>query len=400
MDTENINAEVSEVTEPRIGKYKPKRKFINFITGLKGRVRLLNNVAFIKGEELSGMLEGAIFKITICDEDTIDFEELDTNLSTPEMIQRFIDDIDSRDVTGYTQKFVVSSLKFQDEDAKPCYLEVENTKPIDMLFSLFDEESSKEISEKGMSILDALFSSETDEELSLSEKDVQTILDAVENPPVPNEPLKKAAESYMEESFRKMNEEKVLELKDRIEKTEREILKFKMDVKQTESKIISSSDSLKILNSRLESLQPKDEPIGYDFFVSTENKSDIEPDENLVAVVEKIAPVLKLNTPVVIDMLTKGYYTIKIQKQVQSEEENTIEREIYRKIVSIDVMGKVDMISPTEFEYRGDMTWHQLVDKMIRMGFEQNPEFDKISGSNSYESKEEESSNEEDKTAE
>jgi hypothetical protein len=36
---------------------------------------------------------------------------------------------------------------------------------------------------------------------------------------------------------------------------------------------------------------------------------------------------------------------------------------------------------------------------MIRMGFEQNPEFDKISGSNSYESKEEES-NQEDKTAE
>ena len=398
MDTENIN-EVSEVTEPRIGKYKPKRKFINFITGLKGRVRLLNNVAFIKGEELSGMLEGAIFKITICDEDTIDFEELDTDLSTPEMIQRFIDDIDSRDVTGYTQKFVVSGLKFQDEDAKPCYLEVENTKPIDMLFSLFDEESSKEISEKGMSILDALFSSETDEEFQLSDKDVQTILDAVENPPLPNEPLKKAAESYMEESFRKMNEEKILELKERIEKTEREILKFKMDVKQTESKITSSSDSLKILNSRLESLQPKDEPIGYDFFVSTENKTGIESDENLVAVVEKIAPVLKLNTPVVIDMLTKGYYTIKIQKQVQSEEENTIEREIYRKIVSIDVMGKVDMISPTEFEYRGDMTWHQLIGKMIRMGFEQNPEFDKISGSNSYESKEEES-NQEDKTTE
>ena len=86
------------------------------------------------------------------DDSDYEFEELDTNLSTPEMIQRFIDDIDSRDVTGYTQKFVVSSLKFQDEDAKPCYLEVENTKPIDMLFSLFDEESSKEISEKGMSI--------------------------------------------------------------------------------------------------------------------------------------------------------------------------------------------------------------------------------------------------------
>jgi hypothetical protein len=95
-------------------------------------------------------------------------------------------------------------------------------------------------------------------------------------------------------------------------------------------------------------------------------------------------------------MLTKGYYTIKIQKQ-GSDEEKEIEREIYKKIASIDVMGKVDMISSTEFEYRGDMTWHQLIGKMIRMGFEQNPEFDKISGSNSYESKEEES-NQEDKT--
>jgi hypothetical protein len=47
------------------------------------------------------------------------------------------------------------------------------------------------------------------------------------------------------------------------------------------------------------------------------------------------------------------------------------------------------MISSTEFEYRGELNWHQLVDKMIRMGFEQNPEFDQECGSNSYESKEE-----------
>ena len=397
MDTENIN-EVSEVTEPRIGKYKPKRKFINFITGLKGRVRLLNNVAFIKGEELSGMLEGAIFKITICDEGTIDFEELDTNLSTPEMIQRFIDDIDSRDVTGYTQKFVVSGLKFQDEDAKPCYLEVENTKPIDMLFSLFDEESSKEISETGMSILDALFSSETDEELQrefegesdeeiqLSMKDVQIILDAVENPPVPNESLKNAAQSFMEESFIKMNEEKVIELKDRIDKTEKEIVKLNYEIKQSESKLSSSKESLRVLNTRLGSLQTKDEPVGYDFFVSAEIKSEIEPDANLVAVVEKIAPILSLNTPVVIDMLTGSYFTIKIKNQTTDQE---VSREIIQKISKIDVTGSITMISSTEFEYRGELNWHQLVDKMIRMGFEQNPEFDKECGSNSYESKEE-----------
>ncbi|WP_323166569.1 hypothetical protein, partial [Pseudomonas bubulae] len=31
------------------------------------------------------------------------------------------------------------------------------------------------------------------------------------------------------------------------------------------------------------------------------------------------------------------------------------------------------------------MTWHQIVSKMMRFGFEQDAEFDKLCGSNSYE---------------
>lgn len=387
MDTENTNVEVNETSkEPVIGNYKPKRTFVNFVTGLKGRIRLLSDHAFIKGEQLSGMLEGVVFKITICDEGTINFEEVDTNQTTPDMIQRFIDEIDARDVTGYTQKFVVSGLDFYDDDAKPCYLEVEHKKPIDMLFSLFDEEKPQ-VTETGMSILDALFSSETDEELARefegeSDEEIQK-----ESEP---EVVENEAQKMMRESFEKMNAEKVQELKERIEKTEKEISKLRIDVKQAESKITSSSEDLKVLNTRLESLSPKDPSVGYDFYVSTENKTGIEPDENLVAVVEKIAPLLKLNTPVVIDMLTKGYYTIKVQKQGSDEDKNKLDKEVYQKIQKIDVMGKVTMTGTSEFEYRGDMTWHQLVDKMIRMGFDQNPDFDKECGSNSYETKEEE----------
>ena len=387
MDTENINVEVNETSkEPVIGNYKPKRAFVNFVTGLKGRIRLLSDHAFIKGEQLSGMLEDVVFKVTICDEGTINFEEVDTNQTTPDMIQRFIDEIDSRDVTGYTQKFVVSGLDFYDDDAKPCYLEVEHKKPIDMLFSLFDEEKPQ-VTETGMSILDALFSSETDEELARefegeSDEEIQK-----ESEP---EVVENEAQKMMREAFEKMNAEKVQELKNRIEKTEKEISKLRIDVKQAESKISSSNEDLKVLNTRLESLSPKDPSIGYDFFVSTENKTGIEPDENLVSVVEKIAPILKLNTPVVIDMLTKGYYTIKVQKQGSEEDKNKLDKEIYQKIQKIDVMGKITMVGTCEFEYRGDMTWHQLVDKMIRMGFDQNPDFDKECGSNSYETKEEE----------
>lgn len=397
---DNIDIDTSDKTteskEPVIGKFKPKRKFLNFVTGLKGRIRLLSNYAFIKGEQLSGMLEGVIFKVTICDEGTINFEEVgDTNQTTPEMIQRLIDDIDSRDVTGYVQKFIVSGTEFHDDDAKVCYLEVEHKKPIDMLFSLFDEDKSQQITENGMSILDALFSSESDEELQRElegESDEEIKADLEKNTdPVETESI---AQRMMRESFEKMNAEKAQELKDRIEKTEKEIKKLQLDIKQAESKLKKSGDDLRVLNTRLESLSPKDPSVGYDFFVSEENKTGIEPDENLVQVVEKIAPLLKLNTPVVIDMLTKGFYTIKIQKQGEVENKKVLDKEVYQKIQKIDVTGKVTMVGPCEFEYRGDMTWHQLVDKMIRMGFDQNPDFDKDSGSNSYESKEEEKINE------
>lgn len=392
----DTSSETEEAKEPVIGQFKPKRKFLNFVTGLKGRIRLLSNYAFIKGEHLSGMLEGVIFKVTICDEGTINFEEIGgTNQTTPEMIQRLIDDIDSRDVTGYVQKFIVSGTEFYDDDAKVCYLEVEHKKPIDMLFSLFDDDKSQQITESGMSILDALFSSETEEELQRefegeSDEEIKAELEK-NTDPVESE---STVQRMMRESFEKMNAEKSQELKERIEKTEKEIKKLQLDIKQAESKLKTSGDDLRVLNTRLESLSPKDPSVGYDFFVSEENKTGIEPDENLVQVVEKIAPLLKLNTPVVIDMLTKGYYTIKIQKQGEVENKQVLDKEVYQKIQKIDVTGKVTMVGPCEFEYRGDMTWHQLVDKMIRMGFDQNPDFDKDSGSNSYESKEEEKNNE------
>jgi hypothetical protein len=37
----------------------------------------------------------------------------------------------------------------------------------------------------------------------------------------------------------------------------------------------------------------------------------------------------------------------------------------------------------------GEMSWGEMVNKMIKMGFEQSPDFDKLCGSNSYTSTEE-----------
>jgi hypothetical protein len=388
----------TEVKEVIIGEFKPKRKFLSFISAVNGaRVRFNRDIAFVKGEKLSGTLEGVIFKITICDEGTINFEEVDTNVTDKAQRQRLIDDIDVLDVTGYAQKFVIGTIQFDDIDGRLCYLEVEHQKPIDVLRSIFGDDKQEEvkeevqISERGMSFLDDLLGSTNEvETIELSERDAEILIDAIENPAEPNEKLKKASESYLEEQFRKMNEEKVNELKSRITDTTKEILNHKREISQAESKLKLSSEQLGVLETRLESMTPGDDPNGYVFFVSEEQKNETGLDESTKHIADKIADLIGLKKDVLFEQLTGGFYKIRIAKKDDiSTEKVEVTKEILEKM-SFDPMGKMSMDTPGEFEYRGDLNWHQLVGKMIRNGFEQEPEFDKLCQSNSYDSKEEE----------
>ena len=410
---ETLNTENQEVKEPIIGEFKPKRKFLNFVSAVNGaRIRFIRDVAFVKGEKLSGTLEGVVFKITICDEGTINFEEVDTNLTDAAMRKRLIDEIESLDVTGYAQKFVVSGIQFADVNGDLCYLEVEHQKPIDVLKSIFDEEPKAELSDRGFSILDALFSSETDEELSrefegesdeviLSEKDAEIFVEAIENPAEPNEKLKSAAQSYMEEQFRKMNEDKINELKRRIEDGEKESERLRREISMSESKLKKQSEDLKVLETRLDSFNANDEANGYVFFVSEEQKAEeIGLTEENRAIADKIADIVGLKKDVLFKMLTEGHYKIRIaEKSDITAEKVKVTNDILEKMKSLvngdeSLEAKVTMVEPGHFEYSGSMTWHQIVGKMIRKGFEQDPDFDKHCQSNSYDSHEEEKSTE------
>jgi uncharacterized protein (DUF1778 family) len=407
---ETLNTE-QEVKQPVIGEFKPKRKFLNFVSAVNGaRIRFIRDIAFVKGEKLSGTLEGIVFKITICDEGTINFEEVDTNVTDAAQRQRLIDDIDSTDVTGYAQKYVVAGIQFADVNGDLCYLEVEQKKPIDKLKSLFDEEPKTELSDRGFSILDALFSSESDEELvrefegesdkvetlELSEKDAEIFVEAIENPASPNEKLIKASESYLEQQFRKMNEDKINELKKRIEDAEKESARLRREISMNETKLKKQTEDLGVLETRLDSFNANDESTGYVFYVSEEQKpEEIGLTEENRAMADKIADIVGLKKDVLFKMLTEGHYKIRVaEKSDMTAEKVKITNDILEKMKSLvngdsSLEAKVTMTEPGQFEYRGSMTWHQIVGKMIRKGFEQEPEFDKICQSNSYDSKEE-----------
>jgi hypothetical protein len=399
MEQETLNNE-QEVKQPVIGEFKPKRKFLNFVSAVNGaKIRFIRDIALVKGEKLSGTLEGVVFKITICDEGTINFEEVDTNITDAAQRQRLIDDIDSTDVTSYAKKFVVAGIQFTDVDGNLCYLEVEQKKPFDKLKSIFDDEPKAELSDRGFSILDALFSSETDEELTREfegESDEEIISENNIESTEPNEKLKDTTPSYMEQQFRKMNEEKVIELKSRIEDAEKESARLRREISINETKLKKQTEDLGVLETRLDSFNANDESIGYVFYVSEEQKpEDIGLSEDNKAIADKIADIVGLKKEVLFKMLTEGYYKIRVaEKSDMTADKVKVTNDILEKMKSLvngdsSLESKVTMTEPGQFEYRGSMNWHQIVGKMIRKGFEQEPEFDKICQSNSYESKEE-----------
>ena len=412
---EESTDEVEEVKEIIIGDFKPKRKFLNFVSSVNGaKVRFIRDIAFIKGEKLSGLLDGVIFKVTICDEDTIKFEEEVEDgkepVSNPEMIKRLIGDIDDIDVTGYANKFVVSGLSFADIDGKLCYLEVEHKKPIDVLSSIFAEKDKEEenmnLSEKGLSVLDQLFADEeeTDRVNSILDKllndDDEDSLDQVMNSDLEDITEVEVVEetkplSYMEESFNKMNEQKVKELNSRIEEKQKDVFKLKSEIKQAETKVTETSEQLGILETRLETMTPGDKPNGYVFFVSEEQKLETGLDETTRNIADKIADIMKLKKDVLFDYLTGSFYNIKISKKDDITKELELDKDFQKlfneKIKTIDIEGSFSVQAEKDvIEYRGKLNWHQLVSKFIRNGFEQDVEFDKLSGSNSYETKTEE----------
>ena len=397
MEQETINEK--EVKQPVIGEFKPKRAFLNFVSAVNGaRIRFIRDIAFVKGEKLSGTLEGIVFKITICDEGTINFEEVDTNVTDTPQRQRLIDDIDSTDVTGYAQKYVVAGIQFADVNGDLCYLEVEEKKPIDKLKSLFDEEEKPSLSNKGMSFLDDLLSGSGEvETLELSEEDAKVFVEAIENPAEPNEKLKGAAESYLEQQFRKMNEDKINELKNRIEDAEKESARLRREISMNETKLKKQTEDLGVLETRLDSFNANDESLGYVFYVSEEQKpEDIGLSEENRAMADKIAEIVGLKKDVLFKMLTEGHYKIRIaERSDMTAEKVKVTNEVLEKMKSLvngdsSLEAKVTMTEPGHFEYRGTMNWHQIVGKMIRKGFEQEPEFDKLCQSNSYDSHEEE----------
>lgn len=367
------------------GNYKPVDKLVEFIYA-KGNINFITNIGYIDAGQLTGLgLDGVKLKLTIFDDGTANFDEVIENgveKTTFEQRSRLLETFSEKTISSFRNRMVINELDFiSDEiDGKtmPLYLAVDYVKPIDKLAGLFDDDSL-EINDEQSNKIDMLLSlfddddveDETLENIEVEDEKVIDVEQVVES------------KSYLEDQFIKMKQDKIDELSKQLDNKNKDVAKFQLELKSCEKKINDANDDIKLLEDRLDSLKPDVEFNGYYFFVSERTNEKIELPQDIYDLINnKVSKVKGINSDAFMKLFENGEYVIKIGVDAIEEYKDytNLSDEVAKSLKSIGI--KLD--DNENLVYIGDMVWGEIVNKMIKKGFKQNPEFDKNCGSNSY----------------
>lgn len=367
--------------EKTTGDFKTKEKFIEFI-GARGNINFISKEAMIQGEMLSGLgLENSSFKLTIYDDGTVDFDDVDGQNTSKEKRENLLNIILEKTITPFRKRMVVKEITFTSiQEVKgekiPLYLAVEYTKPIEKLSSLFDEEV--EVSQNQMNKLDeimSLFDDIIDEGIDeyVEEELVESVEEVKDVMPFANQ---------MKEQFDKLKQEKLESLKSELKLAKENLNKFEKDKAFAESKIIESKSEIRLLESRIDSLNPTIESNGIYFNVSERLNEKIVLDEEIYNTIKsKVDSVKQINSEAFMKLFEDGEFRIKLAKKNQNEFEEINDFKDIEDLITTDIPLS---IKEDGLYYVGDLVWAELVNKFIKMGFSQDPEWDKLCNSNSY----------------
>ena len=367
--------------EKTTGDFKTKEKFIEFI-GARGNINFISKEAMIQGEMLSGLgLENSSFKLTIYDDGTVDFDDVDGQNTSKEKRENLLNIILEKTITPFRKRMVVKEITFTSiQEVKgekiPLYLAVEYTKPIEKLSSLFDEEV--EVSQNQMNKLDeimSLFDDIIDEGIDeyVEEELVESVEEVKDVMPFANQ---------MKEQFDKLKQEKLESLKSELKLAKENLNKFEKDKAFAESKVIESKSEIRLLESRIDSLNPTIESNGIYFNVSERLNEKIVLDEEIYNTIKsKVDSVKQINSEAFMKLFEDGEFRIKLAKKNQNEFEEINDFKDIEDLITTDIPLS---IKEDGLYYVGDLVWAELVNKFIKMGFSQDPEWDKLCNSNSY----------------
>ena len=372
---------------PKKGNYKTKLKFLEFIGG-KGFVNFISHEAIIEANQLSGLgMDGIKLKLTICDDSSVNIDEVDTNLTTEPQRKRLLEIIEEKTIGSFRSRTVIQELGFtsvtqvKDQNV-PLYLSVEVTKPIETLANVMDNplQASKQALGKLSELLDTWLVDDEEEEVV---SETQNVVEIMKDHDIPNNNVAEQIKS----SFDTMKLSKLNDLKSSKLKKEEELSKLNFQLNTTRNRIVELENEIKLNQDRIDDLKPTEDSTGYFFNVSERLNEQILLEPEIEKIIkEKVSKIKSINVENFMKLFTDGEFHItlgKIQDDelVKVDDVKSLPIEINERLYSLDLNP-----SDGKFIYVGDLVWSQLVNKMIKMGFEENSEFNKICGSNSYNS--------------
>lgn len=365
----------------KVGPFKTKTKFVEFIGG-KGVVNFLSDEAYITGNQLSGLeMDGIKFKLTICEDFTVDLEEVDTNQTTPTQRARLVEIIEEKTISSFRGRSVVHELNFEStkkvkDKYVPLYLAVEVSKPIERLADFLDTTIIP--TKNAWDNLELLFADE--EDFTESVTDIQEFVEtSVEDNNVID------TTSFIEDQFKTLKVEKLNELRKNLDKKKSELTKFDYQLESTKQNIENLKSEIKLIEDRIDDIQPIAPPNGYYFNVSERQNETITLEPEIERIIkEKVSKVRGINAENFMKLFTDGEFHIKLGEITNEEMTILSDYKSLTESVWSSLNGLNISIEEDKLIYRGDLTWSQLVNKLIKMGFEENPDFNKMCGSNSY----------------
>ena len=340
------------------GKIVPKRKFEAFVD-IRSKNKKVNQ-AILSGKYFS--LEDTKFIIKIYPDGSIDFDEIETNLTTPERRQQLLEIIEEKDLSVTKAGTIVTGLKFEDvESNRELALIVQQERPYAMLDILFDDdEVEPDISDDNKIKINKLF--------DLFEEDEAEAED-IQEEPVTTVESKEVNNDWLIATFDSLREEKREELTKNLKTAEDELIKLKIESSTLQSRITQKEKDIELINDRLKSIGGKRKSNGYYFHVSERQNEKVNLDADLEQKMRiELAKVKSINLDAFMKLFQIGEYHISIFDEKKNlvtlssiSESKEMVTELYKmKLNYFD----------NKFVYEGEMEWHDIVDAFINLGYQ------------------------------
>jgi hypothetical protein len=375
------------ILEKKSGQFKTEKKFIEFI-GAKGQINFIANEATIEAKYLTGLgLEDVVFKLTIFEDGSVDFEEVDGAQTTAEQRFRFLQDIEENTLQPFRSKMVIGDLPFQsckEVSGKKInlYLSVDYQKPITNLAKVV--ESNIQVNEDQTKKLDLLFSLfDEDEVEELAEETIEEKVEVEEKSDVVTIDWRTNLNGAFEES----KSAKIFELENKLESKRFDLGRNLSQISTLQRSVDEIESEIELIKSRLESLKPAKIFNGYYFNVSENlnEKVDLSP-EIEEAIKTKVSKVKGINVDNFMKLFVSAEFEIRLAQKVDSQFVEVDDmKSLTSEIVALFHESRLKFsLEDGILLYKGDNVWADVVNEMIKLGFGQDAEWDKICGSNSF----------------